>query len=178
MIAFFGDEMSYIKPFILCCCFTWFVHDRNVGHTAQPIDKELNDYMVSFKKDMHNLGIPYYNMAPINDISFAPEIVFSEMKTDQVFVGTCFTPAINIPFSIMGIGPKTLVFNKKYWDWYSHDERKSLVYHELMHCVLGLPNHDPEPNHIFSPSMPSMPLNWNYEMLRLRDISCANGLCK
>lgn len=49
-------------------------------------------------------------------------------------------------------GDALIVIKRDYWDWASPIIKRSLVFHELSHCILGL-NHSDNINHYMYRSM-------------------------
>lgn len=95
-----------------------------VGCAGVNVDPELKPYVDEF--DQETSARSYVNM------------VFEENvtgKTGKTVAGVCrYSGNIFIP--------NTVAINKGYWDTIPVPMRKSLVWHELGHCVLGLDHNE------------------------------------
>jgi hypothetical protein len=102
------------------------------------IDPVLGNYLVDFlaASSKAKVSIPAPNLLALN------KMFFIEMDS-RVHVGFCDYEKATSPTGVHNT--RLIAIDQNYWTGLNDCERRALVYHELGHCLLDLPDlHNPE----------------------------------
>lgn len=102
--------------------------DVSVSRTMGEIDTELEQIETDFLGDLLHLHVPVSHAAPLHALEYD--------SIDASLLGLCTSPPRRIQIQPRCAG--------------NTDQLRAVVAHEIMHCMFDMPEHDPEPGHIFS----------------------------